>query len=1108
MATDFKTPEKFVFDHSENKQSDKLRQLLGLIYKTEEKGTFLKPFIDFTQVIGGGDVPKFVVSRNQNKFGGSDMDIDQINAAETILIKTIENYINQVNNPDGENNSQFFEDFNFKIDKNLLKNFSVQTVVRDLQESDIQEGNSDYPGGELNPKKKETSLKFAYAFETIKIQGEEQIVAKKVKLVNGADDLIKRASNENNNDLEIKQLQNLFYITPQDDEMNAQIIGEGSESNFDLDKIYNIIKIDLAAIKDPKETQNSIYSFSPYPGSPAINGFAGIEDLSGLERQGIDTYKFLKYVTDKINQSKALERQYLPENGFNLFGYGIPVDPGSSIYYNLSFENPLSIQLEADSNSLKNAFSKIKALTTFYNLDFNNNIVEGNQGNILLDACLSLPLKPFYQLINVTNKFWLKTAEPTLRNYTEADLFRSAQKTNGKFVFSFGQRNDNLLRPAFPVGLRLVKSTEPYDPDKTNLFNNSILQTFYIPLEANPNENQIRLFDSQIIYGKTYYYTLFGIYYVDGKFYFYPYIEVNKDFVKESETISKSKESITVKQSGLELFKNPCCEFNALMGNFYDIFLKPFRAYSVSALGVEAEARKISSQAFVPPLATGVSGDQLKKIEILAELGFRFGYAFFEGKGYDYWNNYYSILDPKLKDAFECYVCRKPKVMEFIWQVADGQWSGNSKYDPYSKGDEPVKFINKADKKLGVKYKEKEIELVSNDTKKSPIINCTKFGWPTPWGNNPSLENYIDKAFSIGSYADTSTPGNDTIAVEKQIVNGKVQSETTSNNSVTDKCYAITTVKEIKGSEKFKDFKFKLFESNARRTYEIPLLPSLENSVVSLIPLPPIVEFVPLADINNRIKIKFQESAASGFIKVQVDEAVKILNGGATYQKIDKRSKEEADLNGLVLDEQELLARSEGDIKEIYAFKLDRVPTSLQDLIDNGERLVLDYKSGKTAYFSNVLPNEKYYYTFVSRDVTGLFSTATETFQVEIVEDSGYVYTKIDLYDYVTKEIKVTTKEFQKLLKIKPSFKEMLPADDGNIGTTDLYSTIKAGLTYGPDHQPPKFKIRIKSKKTNRVFDINLKYSQDIKEITSKKLIEQLKKVSELVDQKKVKKNN
>lgn len=1087
MAIDFKTPEKFVFDHKKGKVTDKLRQLLGLVYETD--GNFLDQFIDFAQTSDyskalGKQGPEFAITRSNKELGNTQVD--------SAIIKQLESL--EVGNNPGY--SDLFEDFNFRINNNQIQNFSVQTVVRDLQESDIQKNNPDYPGGILNPDKKETSLKFAYAFETIRIQGEEQIVFRKVQLVNDSKELIQSADNEKDIPTEITRLKNLFYNTDQENLIEAEVIGEGSQSDFGIDKIYNIITIDLRPDKD----ESSLYDYKAL-----INGLFTNYSSNQQAYQSIDKISFLKnvstsFVASKTPGGKLIENQeeifsdfITKTTGYNLTeANNLRTDLLNSLFDRFinpsnSFKKNVLPQIQTTNNEIKN---KLNTDASFISVDNNlkNELIKSLDSASIYDSVLSSPFS--YDLVDVSTKFAVGFKSP-LVNWTQADLFRSANKKFGKFVFSYGARQDNLLRDAKLVGLKIVKSTAPYDPaNPTN--NIGEIQSFYLPLSSSDQDRQIRLFDSQIIYGKTYYYTLFGIYYVDGKYYFYPHTKINKAKEKTGSVeivVGENKQETDDKNN--KVYKNPCCEYNYIIPTyFFDNFVKP-----VNLSGDNIQKFKKDAQ-----INQNLNNDQIFALDELSKIGLAWGKYITGGKSfaspYDFQVGTYQNVDPQLRKAFECFLCREGTTIKEIRSDAS---SGKNGFSYGVKDNQTNESPIILEGKLTVNGALGKYALIGRRPNIAALIDCTEFGWNTAYGagidsptlTEPSLE-------SIGKEKDSKEIYLDGEPILFQMVPRCRREDRTS----------IFT-------EKFKEFRFQLFESNARRTYEIPLLPSLENSVVSLIPLPPIVEFVPLADINNRIKIKFQESAASGFTKVQVDAAVKILND-QTFKQIQTNSNNVAKEEGVIFYKEEvdqgitLLARSEGDIKEIYAFKLGRVPTSLQDLIDNGERFILDYKSGKTAYFSNVLPNEKYYYAFVSRDVTGLFSTATETFQVEIVEDSGYVYTKIDLYDYVTKEIKVTTKEFQKLLKIKPSFEEMLPneTEEGKqkLGTNNLYSQYNFGGK--SDTLPPRFKIRIKSKKTNRVFDINLKYSQNIKEITSKKLIEQLKKVSELVDQKKVKKNN
>ena len=181
----------------------------------------------------------------------------------------------------------------------------------------------------------------------------------------------------------------------------------------------------------------------------------------------------------------------------------------------------------------------------------------------------------------------------------------------------------------------------------------------------------------------------------------------------------------------------------------------------------------------------------------------------------------------------------------------------------------------------------------------------------------------------------------------------------------------------------------------------------------------------------------------------------------------------------------------------------------MEDLIENGEQFILDFINGQTAYISNLKPNQKYYYAFISRDIVGLYSTASSTYEVEIVEDSGFVYTKINVYDYPEVDDKKATKVFQKLLKVKPSFEVELAIPDAvnepgiPAQLASVFSTVETPnkSIFGPQGQPPRFKIRVRSKKSKRAFDINLKYTMSVKNIETKFVLNQIKQFSELIDE-------
>ena len=301
-------------------------------------------------------------------------------------------------------------------------------------------------------------------------------------------------------------------------------------------------------------------------------------------------------------------------------------------------------------------------------------------------------------------------------------------------------------------------------------------------------------------------------------------------------------------------------------------------------------------------------------------------------------------------------------------------------------------------------------------------LNCKKFGYSSDQGNVTKSTTANSSFIAASGFGKPGT-----------IAGFDPKKKCTKQEKVKVGTKTVTEDVTVQVLEKFQ---FSLKESNATRIFDVPLQPSVESSVIDVPPIAPVVTFVPLADVNDRIKIKFQEAVQSDFAIIKVDEAIKTFNDSKIglkalplFTAIVLKSREIAKEEGIVLPSDSILARSQGDLAQIHVRKLERRPNNLQDLIDNGEEFVLDFLNGKTAYFSNLKPNQKYYYTFVSRDIAGLYSSASETFVVEIVEDSGFVYATTNIYEYPAEQEKITSKHFQKLLKIAPSFEELLPVD-------------------------------------------------------------------------------
>ena len=1079
MTINFNPRKKFIFDHYLKSDgtvvsNDEIRKLFlnYLIYKGSLPETKLTSDLElnainayifaFCQIVQEGK--KFKIKFKEG------IDDEQINKKLLEYFSTVA----EKEKPDGQ--IKLHQDFNF-TPEGIAKNYTndkfsltVQTKTRQLNDFDIYSNDDFFTNGALDPNKDETTLKFAYAFKTTKVDGELEIVSKETSLSTNYQKWQVEADNENNfSTNKIDKLKNLIYLTPQTEAIEKDIESNPGDG-IGVDKIYNVVTITVPGVD--KEGTDVIFDYINSNVQPSIN----LLDLSNVGLQTLEVYQSLygaaalDYFLSDIdtlssqtdNKTKALITGF---SNYVLKYYGFDIDfvannfvgsVGNTITPQI--QNLVQKQLGATAIRLaKQALPETQLATAISSdaksyLDYFGSVAPG----ALFYTSLSTPL--------IFDRFlaYLST-EPI--NVTMAYLFSAAsQQKQNKKDFTYGSVQDNLIKRGKLIGLKLVKSETPLDTSNIQSFEDSIIQTYHLPITARSDAQQIRIYDSQIVYGKTYYYTLLGIYNVDGKFYYYDNLQV-----KQKEVAAKTELIIidNVKNNGE--FVNPCCtlkqyneklglginpntdfatwKFNIVEG--WQFSTSPQEQAKPGVVQLRKIANDLASIAAISTLAPGeLFNGESKQLEQLKTNVSNFK------KNYS---------DEEIQQT-RCWICRR------------------------SVGEPSKSFYA---------YLESQL---NDDAKQylQSFLKCTDFGWATDRGNvgdklaDFSLEDFTDFE-PLTDKEDPKTPNNKKCKISQ-----------------------IVTLEE--GRILFDEFSFNLFESNASRVHELPLQPSLKSENIDVVPMPPDVTFVPLADVNNKIKIKFQETTQYDYLPVQPDAALKTLNstlvgsGNPLFVAIQSKSFEIANESGIDLPAGGVLARSENDIAQVHVRKLDRTPSNLQDLIDNGEQFTLDYLNGQTAYISNLIPNQKYYYTFISRDIAGLYSNASFTYEVELVEDSGFVYAKINIYEYPVEEEKIISKTFQKLLKIKPSFEEELLIIDAhnNPGIpaqlASLFSTITipSKPIYGPDGntgQPPRFKIRVRSKKSKRFFDINLKYTMTTKKIT-KASINQVKSYSELIDEK------
>ena len=126
--------------------------------------------------------------------------------------------------------------------------------------------------------------------------------------------------------------------------------------------------------------------------------------------------------------------------------------------------------------------------------------------------------------------------------------------------------------------------------------------------------------------------------------------------------------------------------------------------------------------------------------------------------------------------------------------------------------------------------------------------------------------------------------------------------------------------------------------------------------------------------------------------------------------------------------------------------------------------------------------NTKYYYMFRVFDRRGTVSYPSGVMEIEIVENSGIIYPVIKPYEF-KKQKADTTKNLKRLLNIVPRITQVLPPQN-----TSSYTSLSAGPTsiLGREEESlfgKEFKLRLTSKKTGKVVDLNLNFNANVVEV-------------------------
>jgi hypothetical protein len=230
------------------------------------------------------------------------------------------------------------------------------------------------------------------------------------------------------------------------------------------------------------------------------------------------------------------------------------------------------------------------------------------------------------------------------------------------------------------------------------------------------------------------------------------------------------------------------------------------------------------------------------------------------------------------------------------------------------------------------------------------------------------------------------------------------------------------------------------------------------------IPMPPFVVFQ-------------NESNSENYIKIYLD----LKNFSKKEEFISITDNDSSLMSGVVLDDEGRMSfeysMEEGKFE---VFRLSEKPKSYINF-ENAKILDVSNKHSSTSvvFKDNVMPNKKYYYMFRAVNIIGMPSNPTPIYEVEMIKDASKSKIIARTIDLQTKEVNID-KTFKSLLQITPAFQQDILNDQSDL-ISELPSFQKrineiplgtaADKIWGK-----KFKIRVKSKDSGKIIDLNVKF--------------------------------
>lgn len=166
------------------------------------------------------------------------------------------------------------------------------------------------------------------------------------------------------------------------------------------------------------------------------------------------------------------------------------------------------------------------------------------------------------------------------------------------------------------------------------------------------------------------------------------------------------------------------------------------------------------------------------------------------------------------------------------------------------------------------------------------------------------------------------------------------------------------------------------------------------------------------------------------------------------------------------------------NIYEVY--RVDKPPTSLADFEANLLTTIGDpgIRLTDNVFRDLIASQKKYYYLIRTLTNFGVHSNPAKIYELELIEDSDETYINFSEFKIETKKQIENKKIFKKFLQIKPNLSQVAFKDNiiTDLTTPDTYDKSVIGEE-AESLWGRRFKIRIKSKKTGKLIDLNVTFN-------------------------------